>query len=94
MAEQETKEDLISKGLGELKALGTELEKAVKHASDEAKEGWKKLQPHLAQAEKLASDKASDLANEVGESAGEFIVDVRGRLEKLRDRVRSEKPES
>ena len=94
MPEQHDKDDLISKGLGELKALGTELEKAVKHASEEAKEGWKKLQPHLQQAEKMASDKASDLAHEVGESAGEFIVDVRGRLEKLRDRVRAEKSES
>jgi len=91
MSEQD--KDLISKGLDELKALGTELEKAVKHASEEAKEGWKKLQPHLQQAEKLAADKASELATEVGESAGEFIVDVRGRLEKLRERIRSEKPE-
>lgn len=84
-------QDLISKGLGELRALGAELEKAVRSASDEAKEGWKKLQPHLQQAEKMAASKASDIAHEVGESAGEFIVDVRGRLEKLRERIRSEK---
>ncbi len=86
-------QDLISKGLAELKSLGAELEKTVKHASEEAKEGWKKLQPHLQEAEKLATDKASDFAQGVGESAGEFIVDVRGRLEKLRDRIRSEKSE-
>jgi ElaB/YqjD/DUF883 family membrane-anchored ribosome-binding protein len=85
-------QDLISKGLGELKALGAELERAVKNASEEAKEGWKKLQPHLQQVEKMAASKASDIAHEVGESAGEFIVDVRGRLEKLRERIRSEKP--
>ena len=57
--------DLINKGLGELKALGEEIEKAVKTASDEAKEGWKKLQPTLAEAEKRASDKASDLGRRV-----------------------------
>ena len=83
--------ELINKGLSELKALGAELEKAVKTASDEAKEGWTKLQPHLREAEKLASEKASNLAQEVGESAGEAINDVRGRLEKLRERIHSEK---
>lgn len=83
--------DLIKKGLSELKSLGAELEKAVKGASDEAKDGWKKLQPHLQQAEKLASEKASDLAQELGESTGEFITDVRGRLEELRKRINSER---
>jgi ElaB/YqjD/DUF883 family membrane-anchored ribosome-binding protein len=89
---EKDEQDLISKGLGELRALGAELEKAVKNASDEAKEGWRRLQPHLQEAEKLATDKASDIAHEVGQSAGEFIVDVRGRLERLRDRIRTEKP--
>ncbi|MFO7565829.1 MAG: hypothetical protein R6X02_24520 [Enhygromyxa sp.] len=89
--DKEDDQDLISKGLGELKALGAELEKAVKSASEEAKDGWKKLQPHLQQAEKMAASKASDIAHEVGESAGEFIVDVRGRLEKLRERIHKEK---
>lgn len=91
MTDKEEDQDLISKGLGELRTLGAELEKAVKNASEEAKEGWKKLQPHLQQVEKMAASKASDIAHEVGESAGELIVDVRGRLEKLRDRIRSEK---
>lgn len=89
-SEKDNDKDLLSKGLGELKVLRTELEKAVKTASEEAKEGWKKLQPHLQEAEKLASSKASEVAQEVGESAGEFITDVRGRLEKLRERIRSE----
>jgi ElaB/YqjD/DUF883 family membrane-anchored ribosome-binding protein len=88
--EQDQNEDLISKGLGELQALGAELERAVKNASEEAKEGWKRLQPHLQEAERIAANKASDIAHEVGQSAGEFIVDVRGRLERLRDRIRSE----
>jgi ElaB/YqjD/DUF883 family membrane-anchored ribosome-binding protein len=83
--------ELINKGLTELRALRAELEKAVKTASEEAKEGWTKLQPHLQQAEKLASEKASHIAQEVGESAGEVITDVRGRLEKLRERIHSEK---
>jgi ElaB/YqjD/DUF883 family membrane-anchored ribosome-binding protein len=83
--------ELINKGLSELRVLRAELEKAVKTASEEAKEGWTKLQPHLQQAEKLATEKASHLAQEVGESAGEILVDVRGRLEKLRERIRSEK---
>lgn len=91
MTEAKDDQDLISKGLGELRALGAELESAVKNASEEAREGWRKLQPHLQQVEKLAANKASDLAHEVGESAGEFIVDVRSRLEKLRERIRSEK---
>ena len=91
MTEAKDDQDLISKGLGELRALGAELESAVKNASEEAREGLRKLQPHLQQVEKLAANKASDLAHEVGESAGEFIVDVRSRLEKLRERIRSEK---
>jgi ElaB/YqjD/DUF883 family membrane-anchored ribosome-binding protein len=90
MTENDQDRDLISKGLGELRALGAELEKAVKTASEEAREGWKKLQPHLQEAEKLAASKASDIAHEVGQSAGEVIVDLRGRLERLRDRIRSE----
>lgn len=89
MADQ-NQQDLIDKGLGELRSLGVELEKAVRGASEEAKEGWKKLQPHLQEAEKLASARASDLAQEVGEQAGVFITDVRGRLERLRDRIRKE----
>jgi ElaB/YqjD/DUF883 family membrane-anchored ribosome-binding protein len=88
--DQDQDQDPISKGLGELRALGAELERAVRTASEEAKDGWKRLQPHLQEAERLAANKASDIAHEVGESAGEFIVDVRGRLEKLRDRIRSE----
>lgn len=83
--------ELINKGLTELRALKAELEKAVKTASEEAKEGWTKLQPHIQQAEKRASEKASHIAQEVGESAGEAIADVRSRLEKLRDRIHSEK---
>ena len=47
--------DLINRGLTELRALGTELEKAVQTASDEAKEGWRKLQPHIQKAEEVAA---------------------------------------
>src|SRR5690606_20111420 len=59
MTTDKDKDDFLHKGLGELKALRTELEKAVKTASEDAKEGWKKIQPHLQEAEKLASTKAS-----------------------------------
>jgi ElaB/YqjD/DUF883 family membrane-anchored ribosome-binding protein len=83
--------ELINKGLSELRALKAELEKAVKTASAEAKEGWTKLQPHIQQAEKRASETASHIAQEVGESAGEVILEVRGRLEKLRERIQNEK---
>ena len=83
--------DLIKKGLEELGALRTELEQAVKTASDEAKEGWKKLRPRLEEAEKLASEKASTIAHDLGESANTMITDVRGQLEKLRDRIRAER---
>jgi ElaB/YqjD/DUF883 family membrane-anchored ribosome-binding protein len=82
--------DLISKGLEELKVLRTELEATVKTASEEAKEGWKKLRPRLEEAEKVASEKASHLAHDLEQSAGALIVDVRGQLEKLRDRIRKE----
>lgn len=84
--------DLIKKGLEELGALRTELEQAVKTASEEAKEGWKKLRPRLEEAEKLATEKAGALAQDLGESANTMITDVRGQLEKLRDRIRSERP--
>jgi hypothetical protein len=82
--------DLIHRGLDELRVLRGELEQAVKTASVEAKEGWKKLQPHLQEAEKLASERASGIAEELGKSAGDLIVDVRGQLEKLRERIRNE----
>jgi ElaB/YqjD/DUF883 family membrane-anchored ribosome-binding protein len=82
--------DLISKGLEELGVLRAELERTVKTASEEAKEGWKKLRPRLEEAEKLASEKASVLAHDLEQSAGAMIVDVRGQLEKLRDRIRKE----
>jgi len=82
--------ELINRGLSELRALGAELEKAVRTASDEVKEGWEKLQPHIEKAEQFASDKASEVAQDVGESAGEVIVDVQARLEKLRQRIRDE----
>ena len=84
--------DIINRGLSELRALGSELEKAVRTASEEAKEGWRKLQPHIEKAEQIASEKASEVANEVGESAGQAINDLRDQLEKLRDRIQSEKP--
>jgi F0F1-type ATP synthase membrane subunit b/b' len=82
--------DLISKGLEELEALRTELEQTVKTASEEAKEGWKKLRPRLEEAEKVASEKASVLAADLEQTAGAMIVEVRGQLEKLRDRIRKE----
>jgi ElaB/YqjD/DUF883 family membrane-anchored ribosome-binding protein len=82
--------DLISKGLKELEVLRTELEQTVKTASEEAKEGWKKLRPRLEEAEKIAAEKASHLAHDLGETASAVIVDVRGQLEKLRDRIRKE----
>jgi len=82
--------EMINRGLSELRALRTELEKAVRTASDEAKEGWRKLQPHIENAEQVASEKASAVAQEVGESAGQAIVDIREQLEKLRQRIRDE----
>jgi ElaB/YqjD/DUF883 family membrane-anchored ribosome-binding protein len=88
MADQSQNNDLIQKGLAELEALKVEVEKAVKTASEEAREGWKKLQPHLQRAEQLAAEKASGVAQNVGESAGEMIEDVRAKLEDLRKRMR------
>jgi ElaB/YqjD/DUF883 family membrane-anchored ribosome-binding protein len=82
--------DLISKGLEELEVLKNELERTVKTASEEAKEGWKKLRPRLEEAEKIAAEKGRHLAHDLGESASAMIVDVRGQLEKLRDRIRKE----
>ena len=88
MTDPRENNDLIQKGLAELEALKTEVEKAVKTAGEEAREGWKRLQPHLQRAEKLAAEKASGVAQNVGESAGEMIEDVRGKLEELRKRIR------
>lgn len=81
-------DDVLHKGLAELRAMRDEIEKAVKNASEDAREGWKKLQPHLERAEKLAADKASGVAQEVGESAGVMIEDLRGKLDELRKRIR------
>lgn len=88
MSDQPQSNDLIHKGLAELEALKTEVEKAVKNAGEEAREGWKKLQPHLQRAEQLATEKASGVAHDVGLTAGEMIEEVRGKLEDLRKRIR------
>lgn len=83
--------ELLNRGLAELRALGTELEKAVKTASEEAKEGWEKLQPHLQRAEEVAATKANEVAQEVGESASEVLSDIHEKLEKLRQRIQDER---
>lgn len=88
MSDASQSNELIQKGLAELHALKAEVEKAVKTAGEEAREGWKKLQPHLQRAEQLAAEKASGVAQNVGESAGEMIDEVRGKLEELRKRIR------
>ena len=89
MAHKLLNDELIRKGLTELQALRTEVETAVKSAGEDAREGWKRLQPHLERIEGLASEKASGVAQEVGESAGELIEEVRGKLEALHKRIRS-----
>jgi ElaB/YqjD/DUF883 family membrane-anchored ribosome-binding protein len=82
--------ELFNKGLAELEKLRAEVEKGIKTAGEEVREGWQRLQPHLQRVEKLTSDKASEVAQELGESAGELLDDVRGRLEELRKRIRKE----
>lgn len=82
--------DLINKGLTELKVLRAEVEKGLKTASEEVREGWQRLQPHLQRVEKLTTEKASEVAQELGESAGELLDDVRGKLEDLRKRIRKD----
>ncbi len=77
--------------LNRVRALGAELETAVKTASDEAKEGWAKLQPHIQKAEEVAAAKANEVAQEVGESAGEVMTEIQDKLEQLRQRIREER---
>lgn len=88
MSDQARSNELIQKGLAEIEAIKAEVEKALKNASEEAREGWKRLQPHLQRAEQLAAEKAAGVAQNVGESAGEMIEDVRGKLEEFRKRMR------
>ncbi|EDM80095.1 hypothetical protein PPSIR1_35632 [Plesiocystis pacifica SIR-1] len=86
----DTKE-LLDKGLEDLRTLGAEVGKAARDAGAEARENWKKLQPHIEKAEKVASARATEIAHGVGESAGELIADARTRLEALRERIRKQR---
>lgn len=76
------RDEIIQKGLTELEALRGQVGQAVEQASVEAREGWKKLQPHLERAEQLAIEKAGGLAQELGSSANAMIDDLRKRFGK------------
>lgn len=74
--------EVIRKGLDELRALRGEVGQAVEQATGEAREGWKKLQPHLERAEQLAIEKAGGVAEELAGSANAMLADLRKRLGK------------
>lgn len=76
------RDEFIQKGLTELEALRGQVGQAVEQASVEAREGWKKLQPHLERAEQLAMEKAAGVAQELGSSANAMIDDLRKRFGK------------
>lgn len=74
--------EVIQKGLAELRALRGEVGQAVEQASVDAREGWKKLQPHLERAEQLAVEKAGGVVQELGSSASAMLGDLRKRFGK------------
>ena len=73
--------------LDDAKAVGKDIKErlsgAGKRASDEAKETWKKLEPQIENAEKTLRSAADDAV----ESLQGMFGDLKGQLNKLRDKL-------
>lgn len=80
-------EDPIQRGLDELKTIGRELGSRLKDASGDVKEAWQKLQPRIAQADELATEKTGEMTEEVKHATAAVIDDVKEQLQKLRQKL-------
>lgn len=88
MTEPQTQdEDPIARGLDELKSIGRELGARLKDAGSDVKEAWEKLQPRIAKADQIATEKTGEMTDEVKHATTAVIDDIKGQLEKLRRKL-------
>jgi hypothetical protein len=80
-------EDPIQRGLDELKTIGRELGGRLKDAGEDVREAWQKLQPRIAQADELATEKTDEMTDEVKHATAAVIDDVKQQLQKLRRKL-------
>jgi hypothetical protein len=86
-------QDRIRKGLDELRTLrdvvGEQVSQRLGHASEEAKETWKKVEPQVRAAEKRAVEAVDGVAHQITEATETVISDVKKSLTSFRDRFLS-----
>lgn len=83
----ERHDDTLTRSLDELKAIGRELGGRIKDASEDVKEAWEKLQPRIARADQIATEKTEEMGGEVQEAAASVIDDLKGQLQRLRNKI-------
>lgn len=83
----QSKDDPVQRGLDEIKAIGREIGGRLKDAGDDVKEAWEKLQPRIAKADEVVTEKTDELGSEVQTAATQVIDDLKSQLQKLRDRI-------
>ena len=87
MSEETKADDPVQRGLDELKTIGREIGGRLKDAGGDVKEAWEKLQPRIAKADEFTTKKTDELTVEVQTAATAVIDDLRGQLQKLRERL-------
>ena len=87
MTEPTKHDDPVQRGLDELKSIGREIGGRLKDASEDVKEAWHKLQPRIAKADQVVTEKTDELGDEVQSAATAVIDDLKGQLQKLRDKL-------
>ncbi len=80
-------EDPIKRGIDELKSIGRELGSRLKDASGDVKEAWEKLQPRIAKADAVATEKTEEMTSEVKHATAAVIDDLKNQLHKLRAKL-------
>lgn len=84
---QTQSEDPIRRGLDELKTIGRELGSRLKDAGGDVKDAWEKLQPHIAKADEVATQKTDEMTTEVKHATAAVIDDLKSQLQKLRAKL-------
>jgi ElaB/YqjD/DUF883 family membrane-anchored ribosome-binding protein len=83
-------QDRIRKGLDELRTLrdtvGEQVTQRLGHASEEAKEAWKRVEPQVRNAEQRAVEAVDGVTHQLTEATETVIADVQKSLASFRDR--------
>jgi hypothetical protein len=89
MTASNDRSDPLHRSLDELKAIGRELGDRLQGAREDVKEAWRKLQPHIAKADQLATEKTEEMTSEVRQATTAVIDDLKVQLQKLRAKLDS-----